>query len=256
MMCFSIGGQSFNEVKNMAGNIVPAIASTNSIVSGLQVVEMIKLFGEDRRKLRSYYVQNQSYKVRALRVEKPLPSCAVCSALAQPLTFELDMATNTLQGVIDRFSSIAEGMGVACEFSVNQGEKELYNSEEPNERILKRTLLELSGGAFEMDLVVTDEDSSLKICSVWVVHTEGGGFEVRNEKHLQLQKEENARRQAEEGKEAATEKEEQDGEVVVMGREGESGDEVEVTEVRRAAKQPEPSEEIDMDKVEKRVKYT
>lgn len=27
----------------MAGNIVPAIASTNSIVSGLQVIEMIKM---------------------------------------------------------------------------------------------------------------------------------------------------------------------------------------------------------------------
>jgi ubiquitin-like 1-activating enzyme E1 B len=43
MLCFSIQQQSFNEVKNMAGNIVPAIASTNSVVSGLYVIEMIKL---------------------------------------------------------------------------------------------------------------------------------------------------------------------------------------------------------------------
>lgn len=35
MYCFNIERQSFNEVKNMAGNIVPAIASTNSIVSGI-----------------------------------------------------------------------------------------------------------------------------------------------------------------------------------------------------------------------------
>lgn len=35
MHCFSIEEKSFNEVKNMAGNIVPAIASTNSIVSGI-----------------------------------------------------------------------------------------------------------------------------------------------------------------------------------------------------------------------------
>lgn len=68
MMCFSIATQSFNEVKNMAGNIVPAIASTNSIVSGLQVVEMIKLFSETQDNLRSYYIQNQSYKVRALKI--------------------------------------------------------------------------------------------------------------------------------------------------------------------------------------------
>lgn len=35
MYCFNIERQSFNEIKNMAGNIVPAIASTNSIVSGI-----------------------------------------------------------------------------------------------------------------------------------------------------------------------------------------------------------------------------
>lgn len=38
MCCFGIPQQSFNEVKNMAGNIVPAIASTNSIVSGIEVI--------------------------------------------------------------------------------------------------------------------------------------------------------------------------------------------------------------------------
>ena len=43
MYCFNIPQQSFNEVKNMAGNIVPAIASTNSIVSGIEVIEMLKL---------------------------------------------------------------------------------------------------------------------------------------------------------------------------------------------------------------------
>lgn len=43
MHCFNIEKQSFNEVKNMAGNIVPAIASTNSIVSGIEIVEMMKL---------------------------------------------------------------------------------------------------------------------------------------------------------------------------------------------------------------------
>lgn len=32
----------------MAGNIVPAIASTNSIVSGLQVIEMIKMLNRGK----------------------------------------------------------------------------------------------------------------------------------------------------------------------------------------------------------------
>ena len=37
MHCFSIEQQSFNQVKNMAGNIIPAIASTNAIVSAVQL---------------------------------------------------------------------------------------------------------------------------------------------------------------------------------------------------------------------------
>ena len=41
MNCFGIDIQSFNEVKNVAGNIIPAIASTNSIVSGLEVLSMM-----------------------------------------------------------------------------------------------------------------------------------------------------------------------------------------------------------------------
>lgn len=48
MYCFNIERQSFNEIKNMAGNIVPAIASTNSIVSGIEIVEMMKLVKNER----------------------------------------------------------------------------------------------------------------------------------------------------------------------------------------------------------------
>ena len=43
MYCFSIEQQTFHQVKNMAGNIIPAIASTNAIVSAIQLIEMLKL---------------------------------------------------------------------------------------------------------------------------------------------------------------------------------------------------------------------
>lgn len=59
MHCFNIQQQSFNEVKNMAGNIVPAIASTNSIVSGIEIIEMIKYLRNAQQKMKSYFIQNQ-----------------------------------------------------------------------------------------------------------------------------------------------------------------------------------------------------
>lgn len=83
MKCFSIeeGNLTFNEIKNMAGNIVPAIASTNSIVSGLEVLEMVKFIVYEGRinYLKSYFVQNQAYKIRGIKMESPNPECLVCS---------------------------------------------------------------------------------------------------------------------------------------------------------------------------------
>jgi ubiquitin-like 1-activating enzyme E1 B len=72
MYCFNIERQSFNEIKNMAGNIVPAIASTNSIVSGIEVVEMMKLVKRQNDKMRSYFVQNLNSKVIGIRTESNL----------------------------------------------------------------------------------------------------------------------------------------------------------------------------------------
>lgn len=68
MFCFSIDGKSFNEVKNMAGNIVPAIASTNSIVSGIEILEMLKYIRDKKDKLKSFFVQNQATKLLALKL--------------------------------------------------------------------------------------------------------------------------------------------------------------------------------------------
>ena len=72
MHCFSIEMLSFDDVKNMAGNIVPAIASTNSIVSGIEIVELLKQTREERNLMRSYFIQNQHTKIFALKLEKPL----------------------------------------------------------------------------------------------------------------------------------------------------------------------------------------
>ena len=68
MYCFNIQQQSFNEVKNMAGNIVPAIASTNSIVSGIEVIEMLKYLRGRQETMRSYFIQNQHNKIIALKL--------------------------------------------------------------------------------------------------------------------------------------------------------------------------------------------
>lgn len=46
---FDITTMSFHDAKGVAGNIIPAIASTNAIIAGLQVAQAIQLLGKASR---------------------------------------------------------------------------------------------------------------------------------------------------------------------------------------------------------------
>ena len=85
----------------MAGRIVPAIASTNAIVSGIEVIEMLKKVRGDRSSMKGYFVQNQHQKIYPLKLDKPLPNCQVCSPKALPVTFSCNFKTFTLKQFLD-----------------------------------------------------------------------------------------------------------------------------------------------------------
>ena len=141
MHCFSIQPQSFNEVKNMAGRIVPAIASTNAIVSGIEIIEMLKKVRGDRGSMKGYYVQNQHQKILPLKLDKPLPNCQVCSPKALPVTFSCNFKTFTLKQFLD---FVREASPELEEFSLNYGVKEIYNTDEPRQQLLCKTIFQLS----------------------------------------------------------------------------------------------------------------
>jgi ubiquitin-like 1-activating enzyme E1 B len=92
MFCFNIERQSFNEIKNMAGNIVPAIASTNSIVSGIEIIEMMKHVKNQREKMKSYFVQNLNTKVIGLKTETNLETCQICHSTSIPVIVSTNLS--------------------------------------------------------------------------------------------------------------------------------------------------------------------
>ena len=55
------------------------------------------------------------------------------------------------------------------EFSLNLGSKEIYNSEEPLEQLLRKTIFEFSP-RFEVELLLSDEVSLRNICKLWLIH--------------------------------------------------------------------------------------
>jgi hypothetical protein len=78
---------------------------------------------------------------------------------------------------------VAEASPSLQEFSINQGSKEIYNSDDPKETLLAKSIFQICE-AYELDLILTDEDTSRKVCLIWMVHTENAGFSAANQHKL------------------------------------------------------------------------
>uniref|UniRef100_A0A1I7XNY6 ThiF domain-containing protein n=1 Tax=Heterorhabditis bacteriophora TaxID=37862 RepID=A0A1I7XNY6_HETBA len=67
----------------MAGNIIPAIATTNAMVAGMMVIEALKVISGDMSKLRTVFITRNPNPRGKILVEqipdKPHPKCFVCS---------------------------------------------------------------------------------------------------------------------------------------------------------------------------------
>ena len=55
---FGIERKSLFDIKSMAGQIIPAIATTNAIVAGLVVLKSLQLLQENYEQCQSVYVRN------------------------------------------------------------------------------------------------------------------------------------------------------------------------------------------------------
>lgn len=63
----------------MAGNIIPAIATTNAIVSGLIVLQALHLLRKSYDALRNVHIQfKPEAPLSAIQLSPPNPNCAVC----------------------------------------------------------------------------------------------------------------------------------------------------------------------------------
>lgn len=82
---FNIPRKSRFEIKSMAGNIIPAIATTNAITAGISVLHALKILQENYQKCQSVYLRlrpNAFNKIFVPETEltPPNPKCIVCAA--------------------------------------------------------------------------------------------------------------------------------------------------------------------------------
>ncbi len=186
--CYGIALQSYFQAKGMAGNIIHAIATTNAIVSGLIVVQAMKILASDGdvKDCRSAYIQQYPSNrkiITPVQCLPPNPDCNVCSNI--PLVLQV----NTQKAVFGDFlKEIVKGTWGFTDFIVDNGSGFLYEEGdfldedeiEANSRHLKMTFDSLPGGGIANNsmMTITDEGSSLRV-PVLVIQCEGmEGFQI------------------------------------------------------------------------------
>jgi len=132
---FGIGRKTRFDVKSMAGNIIPAIATTNAVVAGLLVLEAIKVLDGRSSECRMVFLTrapNPRGRVMVpCRLDPPVPSCYVCSNKNE-VCVSLNTSTFTLAALQEKVLKGAFNM-VAPDVEVADGKGTILISSEEGE---------------------------------------------------------------------------------------------------------------------------
>eukprot|EP01124_Arcella_intermedia_P025721 TRINITY_DN4661_c0_g1_i1.p1 TRINITY_DN4661_c0_g1~~TRINITY_DN4661_c0_g1_i1.p1 ORF type:complete len:618 (+),score=145.04 TRINITY_DN4661_c0_g1_i1:245-1855(+) len=120
------------DVKSEAGNVIPAIATTNAIIAGLMVLEAYKILNKQKDRHRYHYLYKNPTRGKLIltaRLLEPNPSCYICGSKFANL--KINTATTTLnyfmKEVISKHLNIGAPsifLGETCIYEAAGGEDE------------------------------------------------------------------------------------------------------------------------------------
>jgi len=173
---FDIPIQSRFDVKSSAGNIIPAIATTNAIIAGMIVMEAFKILGDQLNTCRNISLFKKPSAGRLLvaqALEKQNPNCYVCSN--KSLTVKINTSTTTLAHFVDKV--LKDKLGFNAPSIMSQSNMLYESGEGMDDYEMAQMNKQLTKMLMEIKVVhnailnVTDDSQDFKL-QIAIIHSE------------------------------------------------------------------------------------
>ncbi|KAL9627920.1 MAG: hypothetical protein Q9204_006239 [Flavoplaca sp. TL-2023a] len=155
---FGIQSRSKFDIKQMAGNIIPAIATTNAMTASLCVLQAFKVMRGDFNKARMVFLERSGARVvNSESLRPPNPDCPVCGVMSSRLV--VDPSRATLNDLVQDI--LKSDLGYGDEFSINNEVGTLFDPDlEDN---LPKRFSELGVGPDSFLTIIDDDEENPRV---------------------------------------------------------------------------------------------
>ncbi|KAI4273770.1 MAG: hypothetical protein LQ337_004402 [Flavoplaca oasis] len=155
---FGIQSRSKFDIKQMAGNIIPAIATTNAMTASLCVLQAFKVMRGDFNKAKMVFLERSGARVvNSESLRPPNPDCPVCGVMSSRLV--VDPARATLNDLVQDI--LKSDLGYGDEISINNEVGTLYDPDlEDN---LSKRFSELGVGPDSFLTIIDDDEENPRV---------------------------------------------------------------------------------------------
>ncbi|KAI7867379.1 hypothetical protein BDF14DRAFT_1803219 [Spinellus fusiger] len=142
---FGILQKSRFDVKSMAGNIIPAIATTNAIIAGVVVMKAFAILNNTTTSIKRTYLTTVDRRPHLFMLEEPAPPnplCGVCRTIS--ITLQVDLEHITLDHLVNELLLLSPeegGAGLSEDIVIMDRNRMIYDIDlEENLELLLKNL--------------------------------------------------------------------------------------------------------------------